>query len=238
MTARRPLTSEAVHEPIGVTTPRGEHDWNARQRTTLDDARRYTRFVAIMKRALLVAAGAVILAVVAYSMQTRDNRKAVMTLEGLATVDHDLAMLKPRLTGATQDGDPFVITADSLVQLARNSRRAALNNVQADITLKKRQGWLSAVAAKGLLDADAKTVVLTEDISVFSDQGYELHTDLVDVDLGKGTVIGPHAVTGQGPLGTLKADRFDIARNSRLIHLYGNEFMTINAAAAKKKHKT
>ena len=56
------------------------------------------RFVTIMKRALLLAALALIAAVIAYSLQPREQGRVAMTFEHLGRVANDLAMIKPRLT--------------------------------------------------------------------------------------------------------------------------------------------
>jgi len=82
-----------------------------RARTSVRDAQRYTRFVSIMKRVLLVFAGALLLAVLAYALQPRDTKQYAMTFERLGHVANDLAMVKPRLMGADSEGYPFVVTA-------------------------------------------------------------------------------------------------------------------------------
>ena len=76
-------------------------------RTTVHDAQRYTRFVAIMKRVLLVLAAGLLLAVIAYSLQPRDTKQYAMTFERMGHVANDLTMLKPRLMGTDSDGSPF-----------------------------------------------------------------------------------------------------------------------------------
>ncbi len=219
-----------------VAPPQRKHDFTERTRTTMTDAQRYTRFVTIAKRALLLAALALIAAVLAYSLQPRENNRVAMTFERMGKVSNDLAMIKPKLTGTDDDGNPFTVTADSAVQDGRNSRRARLNNVEADMTLKD-SGWLSATAQSGLVDAMAKKLALWGDISVYSDSGYELHTDSVNVDLANGLVRGDHAVNGQGPVGTLAADHFRVDRQKRRIYLIGNVQMTVFAAGMSKTSK-
>ncbi|MBI3677196.1 MAG: LPS export ABC transporter periplasmic protein LptC [Proteobacteria bacterium] len=224
----------AVAQPLGpVPQPRARGDWAARARTNVTDAQQYTRFVGIMKRVLLFAAGGLILAVVIYSVLPREQSEWTITTQEITKIKNDLAMVKPKLTGADSAGNPFVITADKAVQLGRNARRANLYNVEADMTLKDG-GWMNASAAKGLLDANKRTIALSGAIAVFSDQGYELHTDLADVDLNKGLVRGDHMVSGQGPLGTLRADRFTIQRSNKQVQLIGNVHMTINVSGMKK----
>ena len=186
-----------------------------------------------MKRALLLAALALIAAVIAYSLQPREQSRVAMTFEHMGNVANDLAMIKPRLTGTDASGNPFVVTADSAAQDGRNAHRARLKNVQADITLNKKT-WLSASAENGLLDADARTLKLSGAIAIYSDSGYELHTDGADVDLKTGLMRGPNPVTGQGPLGTLRADRFTVDRNAGQVHFMGHVKMQFYLGGAKR----
>ncbi|HVP85727.1 MAG TPA: LPS export ABC transporter periplasmic protein LptC [Rhizomicrobium sp.] len=204
-------------------------DWAARPRGTMLDAERYTRFVTLMKRALPIGALVLLAAVAIYAFQPRQQDRVAMTFERVNEVANDLAMIKPRLSGSDAKGNPFVVTADRAIQQGRSSRKARLVNVDADMTLDNNR-WLNATAVNGLFDADAKTLVLDGGISVFSDNGYELHTKSARFDLKKGFIHGEQAVTGQGPLGTVKADRFEVDKVTQQIRLYGNVHTTIQKA--------
>jgi lipopolysaccharide export system protein LptC len=227
----------AVAEPLGPLSKRAGRtgrEWAPRVRGTALDALRYTRFVAIMKRALPIVAGMLVVAVLAYSFIPRQPDRITMTWDTMAKVDNDLAMIKPRLTGSDAKGNPFVITADVAVQDRRNTRRARLTNVEADMTDQRR--WINATAAKGLFDMNASTLALDGGISLYSDSGYEMHTARGDIDLKKGVFHGPGEVHGQGPLGTFRADRFRIDRATRQMLLTGNVRMTMyvqNSKSAK-----
>jgi lipopolysaccharide export system protein LptC len=207
-------------------------DWSARPRGTMLDAERYTRFVTLMKRALPIAALVLLAAVGIYAFQPRQQDRMAMTFERVGEVANDLAMIKPRLSGTDAKGNPFVITADRAVQEGRNSRRARLENVDADMTLDKER-WLNATAANGLFDADARTLVLGGGIAVFSDNGYELHTRAAHFDLKRGFVHGEQKVTGQGPLGTMSADAFEVDKTTQQIRLKGNVRTSFQKAAGK-----
>ena len=115
------------------------------------DALRYTQFVGVMKRALPVAAFAVISAVLAYFFLPASPRGSRMDYQQLGHVENDLAMVKPRLTGQDAKGNPFVITADAAIQDAKNPKRARLTKVEADL-IQGRNGWINASAATGLVD--------------------------------------------------------------------------------------
>jgi lipopolysaccharide export system protein LptC len=230
---RRSSVSEAIAQPIGGVPVRVRRDWTARTRDTALNALRYSRFVNVMKRALPITAAAIIAVVIVFSLLPRQSDKIQLAYERMGTIDNDLAMLKPRLTGSDRKGNPFVITADAAIQDPHNVRRATLKKVMADITIDKDR-WLNTNAAQGLVDMDKGTLVLTGGISMFSDDGYELHTARANVDLRKGTFKGPGEVTGQGPAGSLRADTFEVDRNTNQLVLVGHVRMTV---IASKVHK-
>ena len=232
--ARRTGVSEAVAQPISGAPARTRRDWTARTRDTALGALRYSRFVALMKRALPIAAGALIAAVIAYSLVPRQSDKLSLATQSIGTIEGDLAMLKPRLTGTDRRGHPFLITADSARQEGANIHRATLKNVEADLTLDKGR-WLNATAVQGFVDMDRNWLALTGGIAVFSDDGYELHTARADVDLKQGLFKGPVEVTGQGPAGTLRADTFEVDRQTSQLVLSGHVRMTINPGEVRGK---
>jgi len=229
----QPGAPKAVAEPVspGVSRRTGR-DWTARTRDTALNALRYSRFVTVMKRVLPISAAALILAIIAYSLVPRQSDRVTLTSESVGTLANDLAMIKPRLTGADHNGHPFVITADMAIQDGANVRRATLKNVQADMTMDDGR-WLNATAVNGFVDMDKGTLALTGGISVFSDDGYEIHTPRADVDLKKGTMRGPSPVTGNGPSGTLRADTFELDRKKQQLVLVGNVHMTLTGVHKK-----
>src|SRR6202012_146567 len=107
------------------------HDWSSRARSTAMDALRYTQFVGVMKRALPVAAFAVIAAVLAYFFVARQPARINLGYERLGHVENDLSMVKPRLTGQDGKGNPFVITAEAAVQGAKNNKHFRFRKVGA-----------------------------------------------------------------------------------------------------------
>ena len=78
---------------------------------TTADPQRYTRFVTIMKRALLLAALALIVAVIAYSLQPREKGRVAMTFEHVGTVANDLAMIQRAGLGVAYHAKPMVAEA-------------------------------------------------------------------------------------------------------------------------------
>jgi hypothetical protein len=236
-------------------------DVTARTRTTVSEAKRYTKFVGVMKRVLTVAALLLLGAVLAYALAPRRQDRVAMTFQRMGIVNNDLAMIKPRLTGSDKKGSPYLVTADEAIQDGRNTKHAKLKNVSADLTTKAGS-WINISAPRGFLAGDKNKLDLFDAVSMFTDTGYEAHTTLAHVDLTSDVVTGPHWVRGQGPLGTFVADKFLIeqpkvcgrketaaakaasrcvpasagvdATDSR-IYLYGNVHMTIYRKRRAKK---
>ena len=209
------------------------HDWSARARSTAMDALRYTQFVGVMKRALPTAAFAIIAAVLVFFFVARQPPASHLSLryEKLGAPGNELAMIKPKLTGADAKGHPFTITAAAAIQDPKHPKRARLQTLEADITTDK--GWVNAEAVSGFVDMDAGTLELNSGISVYSDAGYELHTKAASVDLNQAVVHGHDEVTGQGPSGTMRADQFHYDRASGRLELSGHVHVTMIGAKLK-----
>ena len=214
-----PRGSDTAHPP--------RHDWSARARTSAMEALRYTQFVGVMKRALPAAAFAVIAAVMAFFFVARQPARLSMGYERLGHIENDLAMVKPRLTGQDAKGNPFVITADAAVQDAHDPKKATLRKIEADLAIDKTS-WIDASAARGMVDMTNHRLELAGGLDLFTDTGYQLHTESASVDLKSNLVTGPSEVTGVGPMGSLRADRFHANRQTRQILLEGNVRMTID----------
>ena len=162
----------------------------------------------------------------AFFFVQRMPRQLQMSYERLGRVDNDLAMMKPRLTGADAKGNPYVITADMAVQDAHDPKKASLKNMEADLALDK-QRWLNARAKTGMVDMNTGQLELTGGIDVFTDTGYELHSHSASANLKQSVIHGHEPVTGQGPDGTLRADQFHADRTTNILTLSGHVQMTL-----------
>ncbi len=189
-------------------------EWTARYRASVLEVQRYSRFVGVMKRALPIAAVALLAAVIAYSLQPRlqNTKKLALTMQRFGILNNDLMMIKPKLTGVDGEGNPYVVTAEEAIQDAHDGKQAQLRQVEADMTMKSGR-WLNLTSTRGHLDQAKQTLRLEGVIDLYSDNGYEAHTTLADIDMRTGLVVGQQAVHGSGPLGTFRADRFKIDRN-------------------------
>jgi lipopolysaccharide export system protein LptC len=224
--------SAAASQPVAPPKPR--RDWTARARGTALDAIRYSQFVGLMKRALPIAAAAVLAAVIVYSLLPRQAERITITAQSMGRIKNDLAMMKPRLTGTDDDGNPFVITADIAIQDPKHLHRGRMKGIEADSNSQDGH-WTNVTATEGYFDMDTGTLKLRNGVSLYTDTGNELHTASVDINMKKGLFHGPGAVTGHGPFGTMRADSFDADHVKQLLHLVGH--VQTNFSTVGNHHK-
>jgi lipopolysaccharide export system protein LptC len=209
-------------------------DWSARTRGTILQSQEYSRFVALMKRVLPIGASVIIVAVLVFAFLPRGSEKITMVYQRMGKLANDLSMQQPRLSGTDQQGHPYVVTAGHAVQDPRHPHRVRLYDMEADITMDKNQ-WLNATAATGAFDMDSGALDLSGGIALFTDSGYELHTSHGHGNVNQGQFYGPNTVTGQGPLGTFRADNMRIDNTAKKIFLNGNVQMTMYLQKGEKK---
>jgi lipopolysaccharide export system protein LptC len=200
-------------------------------RETLATIRRYSIFVAVMKRALPVAAVGLGIAVLVYAMQPRDTNRMALTFERMGKIENDLAMVMPRLTGIDDDGFPFVVTAATAVQEARGSDMVRLEDVTAEISLK--EGKLHVEAERGVVDTRQHLLDVSGGIRLTSEDGYDVRTPAAKADLKSGTVRGENGIEATGAFGRITADRFSMNRDTRQLRFTGNVRMLLNGVPAK-----
>ena len=188
---------------------------------------RHSRFVGMMKLVLPVTAAALIAIILVWPRLCERSDSLGLSFAGLGTGEaNSLTMDKPRFIGADAKGRPFMITAEVATQDPTNQRRVTLEALQADMTMDDGH-WFSFIAPGGVFDQTGRTLSLSGPVNLFSDQGHELQTGDLAVDLGRGTAVTETPVTGQGPFGSFRADSMKLEKQGRHMYFSGNVKVTI-----------
>ena len=132
----------------------------------------------------------------------------------------DPTMVNPRYTGVDSDQQPFTVTADLARNLVLDTTRVDLEMPKADIILGDGT-WLAVTAETGVYGRDEALLDLSGAVNMFHDQGYEMITDSVRIDLNARTAESVTAVVGQGPIGELRSEGFRMDNKNRVIHFTG-----------------
>lgn len=106
-------------------------------------------------------------------------------------------LINPKFQSEDSDNNPYTITADKATQNAGNMDVIMLEKPVADITLKSG-GAVSVKAANGTYNQGDKTMSLDGMVKVTNDDGYELQTEKMHIDVTGQVITSDQPVTGHG----------------------------------------
>ncbi len=194
----------------------------------------YSLFVAFMKLLLpAMAAGLVILVVVWPQINSLDTPITVPIKIELEEQARALSMMNARFEGLDEKNQPYSLTADEVIQVPGEEEVFDFEFPKGDI-MQTDGMWIAVTAKTGRFDRKAETLLLVGDVTLFQDQGYELHTAMADVDLKGRSAKGSEPVEGQGPGGFLSAEGFRIADQGKRIFFTGRSSLIAFADAEKE----
>ncbi len=208
-----PLAHDRAH-PLAAAQA-----WEPRRQLTLEAARKRSRQLSAM-RLLFVG-----LATASFS-----TFFGFMTLHaalgGFGTRDEvsaaeSLTMVNPRFSGRSQGGESFVVTA---LTAKRQGQQSDLIDLDKPVyTADGRK----VVATAGVYNQLERTVRLTGEV-VFSDtEGNAFSSTSAFVRTADNVVEGARAVRGEGPLGSVRADSYEIRDNGSRVIFRGHVKGTI-----------
>lgn len=198
---------------------------------------RHTRFVGLMRWALAFGAIALATALVVWPYFSGRNTELppIMPEEILRNVEeagdaHGMdgrpSMTNARFLASDKEGQPYTVTAALAWHEPGDEELIFMETVSGDILLKSG-AWMALSADRGVFDQAEQLLILERNVDLFSDSGYEVHTDYAEIDLASGTAEGDMQVEGQGPAGLLSAAGFRITDNGDRIRFTGPVRMTI-----------
>ena len=186
-----------------------------------------------MKVALPITAVAIIVLVVAWPYLTRQEEGFHLSISDIGVNPaRGMYMTNVRFFDSDDKGQPYSVTAKSVSQDNDDPDILRLTLPAADIELENG-AWLALTAERGALHQADQTLLLEGAVNLFTDLGYELRTEQIELNLRTKTAQGDVPVTGQGPLGVLTADRFSVDQTHGLILFEGRVRMVLypNAGA-------
>jgi len=205
----------AMPQPAGPRRPLHPH------------VRRHTRMVLTMRLAL-PALAALLLACLAFWTQF-GGESGLFRLTfnpGHREEFSALTMSNPHFEGVDQQQRPFSVMARKAIQMDKSGDVMELEAPEADVTTQDG-AWLAINADSGRFMRVAQKLDLDGAVSLFHDQGFELHTSDVEVDLAASSAHTNRPVQGQGPSGNMTADGLDVFDGGKRIVLLGHAHVSI-----------
>jgi lipopolysaccharide export system protein LptC len=115
-----------------------------------------------------------------------------------------LKMINPRFSGRTESGGLFDVTATTAT---RRSMTSDLIDLERPVyTARGRK----VTAKTGVYDQAARTVELNGDVVFADEEGNSFSSTTAFVNAQENRVEGRRAIRGEGPLGSVRADSYEI----------------------------
>lgn len=195
--------------------------------------RRYSRFVGLMKIVLPSLAVVLLGLVLAWPRlkSTEDRFQLGFSALSPSSVE-SLSMVNARFFGINSRNQPFTVTADVATEDDPGSGIIVLDQPKADFLTPKGEG-VYLEARRGSYYQKQQMLDLEGEVSVFHDNGYELHTEKARLDLKSSTAEGNVPVTGQGPQGRIDGQGFRILEKGAQILVTGKSSLNLKGAGSK-----
>ena len=194
-------------------------------------SRWYSRFVLALKIALPVIAVAIIVAIFGWREIFPNSGMRTTSPVVQSEVLANSQMVNPRFRGIDDQGQPFSLSADLAIPSPRNPNVTDLVQPKGDIT-RNDGSWVALSAERGSYDRQTRILDLGGHVAIFHDQGYEMVTSQMRVEMADGVASGEQPVFGQGPDTEFQGSGFRLEERGSRVILNGDSRVVIFGGAA------
>ncbi len=211
--------------------------WQSRETTGLDRAERHSRFVFIMRLILPILAVGIVMVVVIYSVAYKPNIQRIFEYPAGQTGSGRVSMVNPKLTGLDIEDRYFTVTAKEAVRQADAPDDIVLRLLDVEIS-KDGAELLKLHAARGTAHTKTNQMVFGPLVQIDLPQGYSFQTDSTLVDMDKAIIRGDDPIHGEGPVGKISANRYEITKDEGIVILSGNVRLSVDPKVLKDTSET
>ena len=194
--------------------------WAPQRQMTLAQARRRSSTVGILRMVFVAGAAisaGVIIGPMAATTLTGPGQH-IDQLEG----DEVVTMVNARFTGRNISGEAYVITAE-----AAQRRRADPSIINLTNPRMVDDKGTEVSAPVGVYYQNAEYLDLFQAVRIRDRDGYEFTTTAARIFIQEGRVQGLEPLSGNGPLGDVRADSYEIEDEGDRVIFRGNVDLTI-----------
>lgn len=214
------MTSLTANSGIETLHTSAAVRWEPRRALALSVARKRTAFVRGLR--LFFTAGALtIVGVLVIQLVLGSGGAVTGETEAVST---DVRMTNPRFTGRDENLTPYAVTADTAIR-----RRDAADGVTELERPRLDYNFLDpgaegsqVLAQSGRYDLPNRILDLYSDVNFRTRAGYTFQSNHARIFLREERVTGNEAVEGTGPMGTIRADSYEISDGGNHVIFSGN----------------
>lgn len=187
--------------------------WEPARQLTLDAARKQTRRISRLRLVFVGLASACFSAF--FGFMTLHAALGGFSGRDEVSEAESLKMLNPRFSGRTVGGAQYDVTAASAVR--RGLQSDLIDLAQPVYVARDRR----VTAETGLYNQSARTVELNGNVTFTDASGNRFFSTHAFVDAAENRVVGKRAIRGEGPLGSVRADSYELREGGHRVVFSG-----------------
>jgi lipopolysaccharide export system protein LptC len=176
-----------------------------RRRRLLQQWRRHSALIAVLRRLLPALCLAIVVALGAWSAMST----FLWRQDAKVHSDGDIRMLNPSFQGRTEAGKPFLVTTASATRDSADPNRVTLDRPVLTLGIGTPE-WTKVTSIDGVYREDTHMLDLRGHVTLDDYKGNHLVTEHALVDTAKDNVDGDTRITGRGPLGSIDASSYSL----------------------------
>lgn len=184
--------------------------------------------VRLTKYVLPAVALALLTAIALWPEFDRATERARISFRRIIAEIEGATMVEPRYRGVDERNRPYTVTAEKARQSSQD--RIDLTAPKADITTEDGR-WLMLQSRKGVYIQSRNHLDLSEDVTLYRDDGTTMTTATVSIDLTAGAAISDDTVHVEGPFGTIDAQGFAVIDKGEAVQFTGPARAVLNGAS-------
>ncbi len=203
--------------------------YRARQTRAFAAARKHSRLVRFLRRAIPVGCLVVLTGLVLFSF-FNPFKKALpnISVSTVGIAGSKITMQAPKLSGYKKDLRSYDVTADTAVQDVKKPTVIELLKPDAKIELEKER-FARVTANTGIYDSTAEKMNLDGNVKVKTDTGYDVQMSDARLDLKAGNISTDKPVKVKMSSGTIDADSMEVLDSGKSILFRGHVVHWLNA---------
>lgn len=141
----------------------------------------------------------------------RDSADSLFSAEELARLGAGMQLEEPRFTGATEAGEPFLVSARRALPDGPVPDMIELIEPMGQITLEDGT-LLEGRAARGQISRKAQEMTFSDNVILTTSEGHRVQTNRLLLDIERRQAHAPGQIAGFGPQGSIEAGAMRILR--------------------------
>lgn len=200
-------TFERAHPLAGTAA------WGPRRQLSLEQARKRSRRLSQLRLFFVAAAAASFSSIFVFIIV--HSVIGGLTNPGEVAASEPQKMLNPRFAGRSAGG-PYEVTAAVAIRRSMTS-----DLIDLDKPIYRSRDGRTVTAERGIYDQSTGAVRLSGDVVFADSTGYRFESAGARVEGDSGRVIGDRAIHGAGPLGSVRADAYEISEDGSRVTMRG-----------------